>query len=622
MPKRIRKRANQKNRQNKGQILVEYYQPAFWLIERELNQRGISPHAPAPLRESFWRLVPSGEYDLIQARQLLTSYLVRVEQELSRVLQGQSIAYWLHLYRRIGPWPGSPSDKPSTIGCVRAILEAAIQKYAQSDKCNRVAFSNEVPPDRILKGLLMAPEFSGALEHTAKYPQLVLTDFGPDEMHEVYQAEKLAYEIWKATAALRIIGKGATLLVGPEYPYFADNRSDDLDRLVTNYDGRPRDANVTATGTVFDSTARKPLPQGLIFLPAYNLEGVSSREFANWFALLRLKLIDTPFGEFRSNFLWAPFNIRGYYEAHRPFSAAFESQHSLRLEWVLAVFAGLYLRVFNRWLEDPKRIIHYWQRAYEGPDTRAFVAAEIKACLPLGVLALGLAHSPDETDTSRVVSFLELTEEKRSLIDVVLAGPHSLFLPVGQTHLFIDYCWGFQLLYHLFYEVELSDQNFKGDALERLVHGGQSILPTTQCKSLNGTVRQIDAAFKVGETLVVVECRAFARSFGVDRGDVQALQYRQQRIEEALRGIDEKAQWLSQNPVGTNYDIRRFTRILPVAVTPFVEYVPSTNRWYWLSETLPRVLTPGELRQVLERGILEDIGKASNNAVPISPQKA
>jgi hypothetical protein len=598
---------------------LEYYQPAFLLIGQELIRRGISSSEPHPLRQSFWRLVPSGEYDLIKARELLTSYLVRVEQELAEILRPQSIAYWLHLYRRIGPGAAGPNDTPATIGWARQIFEAAVQKYAQLEMCNRVAFSNQIPPERILRGLLMGPELRGAREHLTKNPQLVLTDFGTEEMSEVYQAEKLAYEIWRATAALRIIGKGATLLVGSEDPYFADNRSDELDRLVKNYDDRHRDPNVSATGTVFDRVGKKPHAQGLVFMPFYNLGGVLAKEFQDWFSLFRIKLGRTPLGEFRTNFLWAPFNVRAYYQAHKPFSSAFESLHGLPLAWVLAVVAGLYLRVFYIWLEDHLRIVHFWQRAYEGPHTLDYLMNEIKAFLPLGIDALELGLSVDEIDIARVFSFLKLSGQERGAIDLITAGPHSLFLPVGTTHAFIDYCWGFRLLYHMFYGVELPDQNFKGDALERLVHGGQSVLPLKECKSISDTVRQIDAAFKVGDTLVVIECRAVARSFGVDRGDPQALQYRRQKIEKALQDIDEKARWLSQNPVGTNYDIRRFARILPLAVTPFVEYMPSANSCYWLSETLPRVLTPRELSEALEGGVLDEVSKASSHTLPIPP---
>jgi hypothetical protein len=618
MSKRSRKKSRRRKGKPEGPILLEYYQLPFLLIGQELARRGLSSGEPHPLRQSFWRLVPDGEYDLIQARQLLTSYLVSVEQELAEIIRPQSIAYWLHLYRRIGLGSAGPNDTPATIGWVRQIFEAAIQKYAQFGMCNRVAFSNQVPPGRILRGLLMGPEFTGAREYLAQKPQLVLTDFGTEEMHEVYQAEKLAYEIWRATAALRIIGKGATLLVGSQDPYFADNRSDELNRLVRNYDDRHRDPNVSATGTVFEALGRKPRTQGFIFMPVYNLAGVPAEEFKEWFRLFGIELRETPLGEPRTNFLWAPFNIRAYYEAHKPFSTAFECLHGLPLEWVLAVVAGLYLRLFYLWLEDHLRIVHFWQRAYEGPHTLDYLVNEVTACLTLGIEALELGLSVNEIDIARVFSFLKLSEQGKAAINLITAGPHSLFLPVGTTHAFIDYCWGFRLLYHMFFGVELADQNFKGDALERLIHRGQSVLPLKECKSLSGTVRQIDAAFKVGEALVIVECRAVGRSFGVDRGDPQALQYRRQKIEEALDAIDEKARWLAQNPVGTNYDIRPFARILPLAVTPFVEYIPSTNSWYWLSETLPRVLTPQELQEALENGVLEELAKTSSHKLPVS----
>jgi hypothetical protein len=186
-----------------------------------------------------------------------------------------------------------------------------------------------------------------------------------------------------------------------------------------------------------------------------------------------------------------------------------------------------------------------------------------------------------------------------------LGGPHSLFLPLNDDRFFIDYAWVQRVLYNLFFNIRVSDQNFKGDALEEIVHRRRSVLPTGPCLALNGESRQVDAAFEVGDSLVIVECRAVARSFGVDRGDVRAIQFRTELVDRTLNDIDEKARWLAANPVGTNYDVRKYKSIIPVGVTPFVEYMPSLDPFYWLNEKTPRVLTPFELKNALDDGTLE-----------------
>lgn len=113
------------------------------------------------------------------------------------------------------------------------------------------------------------------------------------------------------------------------------------------------------------------------------------------------------------------------------------------------------------------------------------------------------------------------------------------------------------MLRNLFFKVNPSDQNFKGDALEKYVHLGKSILPTKELRAQNNTSKQVDAAFGVGSVLVIVECKANGMSFGIELGDPTAIRYRKELIEKALDEAGAKARWLASNPVGRNYDVTK-----------------------------------------------------------------
>jgi hypothetical protein len=69
-----------------------------------------------------------------------------------------------------------------------------------------------------------------------------------------------------------------------------------------------------------------------------------------------------------------------------------------------------------------------------------------------------------------------------------------------------------------------------------------------------------------------------------------------------------------EHPKGTNYDITGFSDILPIVVTPFVEYIPSLKSYYWLSKELPRVMTPAELKKALEN---ETFSAITRNLFPV-----
>lgn len=116
--------------------------------------------------------------------------------------------------------------------------------------------------------------------------------------------------------------------------------------------------------------------------------------------------------------------------------------------------------------------------------------------------------------------------------------------------------------------MRIKDQNFKGAALERVVRFRKSILPTKPCKA-RGEMRQIDAAFDMGDRLIIVECRAVNWSIGFDREQPEAIRFRIDAMDRALDQIDEKARWLAAHPVGSNYEISHYREILPVVVSPF-----------------------------------------------------
>ena len=123
----------------------------------------------------------------------------------------------------------------------------------------------------------MAPEFSLEKEHLLKAPnQLVITDFSVKELAELYDAERLAYEVWRSSATLRCIAKGAIFFVDESDTRFGDDRSDELDELIKIYDNRERRLSASAIGAFFDNLNKDDMAEGIVFLPTYNLTGLNT----------------------------------------------------------------------------------------------------------------------------------------------------------------------------------------------------------------------------------------------------------------------------------------------------------------------------------------------------------
>jgi len=445
--------------------------------------------------------------------------------------------------------------------------------------------------------------------------QLVLTDFGLPEFCDAIEVEKLAYEVWLAMAMLRSLGKGAELVVSPEIGGVGTRKSDELQFLVDHYDARQTAMHTTATGTTFEDTVQGK-NNGLVPLPQYNVQQTPFASFDPIFRRLGCSLEGPPGQVSTTNFIWIPFDLRAYYHAHKPFSAAFKEKHGVSLESVVAII-GTILRnaAFEMVTDYPRRFIRLWQRAYQPPCPIENYRQRIYNGLPTVLSHLELPLRPEEVDVDGAMAFLTLTDARRGDIDIGYGGPHCIFLPAGEGKIIIDYAYIYLRLYYLFHRVSIPDQNFKGDALENVTRRGGSVLPTRALKAPDGTERQIDAAFAIEDTLVICECRAVAKSIAVFRGEPQALEKRIRVIETALSDVDEKAHWLASHPQGSNYDVTQYRLIMPVAVTPFLEFIPSRSSRYWIDERLPRVLTPAELQEALTDGSIRTAAPHCPNSV-------
>src|ERR1019366_2389298 len=173
-------RANRKAKRQKPrlQLVVEYYQIPFRLIGADLTRQGYGIDQPHQIRRDFWSVVPPGRYDSVKGQELVETYLKRVERELRNVISPQSVAYWLHSYRRVGIGRAGPNDQPATTANVRATVEAAVQKYGKEAVCDRIGNSAEIEPKDILGGLLLSSDLKRCLDAAKALPQLVLTRFG------------------------------------------------------------------------------------------------------------------------------------------------------------------------------------------------------------------------------------------------------------------------------------------------------------------------------------------------------------------------------------------------------------------------------------------------------------
>ncbi|MFG1690701.1 hypothetical protein ACGF5M_00860 [Gemmatimonadota bacterium] len=585
---------------------ITYYRRPFALLHEELARISYDPDRPHSVRKSYWELVSPGEYEPLRAQPLLRSCAKVVEDRLSEIISQHSLIYWLHLYRRISPFGLSGKDRRlATVYLTRATMEAAFQKYASLEDLGDVGVSTDLGASRILGGILQAEEFTAERTSVLKSPELVLADFSASHLADLYDAEKLSYEIWRVGAHLRSTGKGQSLWIGDSDTYFIGISDDELSPLLTSYDERVEKCSGEFSSSV-GIPGSEPDADQSILLPAYNFRGrivqeEGLRQIWKHFTGAEQVL------PFPPNFLWAPFEVRKYFEHHRAFSEAFSAQNGVPLASVLSTVSALAIIQGAQWSLDEGEFYHSWTRAYTGPYRPEQLREEIEGILPFVGDLLGLSKSEvSEIEVQKGLEYWSLEHSREVGIDLGYAGPHAAVLPVDEEWVIVDFAWIARRLKDLFFGVSLDEQHYKGEVLEAAIGTEGAPLTVSPCHAPDGSSRQIDASYEAGDRLVIVEARAVGRSIGVERGQIQALEFRRRVLEKALDDIDDKARWLRDHRTGRNYDVSGFKAIIPIAVTPFVEFIPSSSSHFWLRAGLPRVLTPGELGRALADGSFQE----------------
>lgn len=128
-------------------------------------------------------------------------------------------------------------------------------------------------------------------------------------------------------------------------------------------------------------------------------------------------------------------------------------------------------------------------------------------------------------------------------------------------------------------------------------------------------VAEIDVSFMIGSVLVIVDAKSIVLSPGYRRYFYGALKRRWKKLEAYVEKADGQAEKLARHPRGTNYDLLAggYTHIVTLLCTAMPEYIDTDDDGFYLSDGLPRIATPHELR-----GFLAETTEADLKALPFA----
>lgn len=117
----------------------------------------------------------------------------------------------------------------------------------------------------------------------------------------------------------------------------------------------------------------------------------------------------------------------------------------------------------------------------------------------------------------------------------------------------------------------------------------------------------LDAVGERDGMLLVVSCKSVVYDAAYDRGEFRIIRNIQTRIDEAVVYWQSIVEHLGQRPIGDNFDLSRYHRIIGVVCTPFAVYSDNALTLSFVDEGLRSAVAAYELarwmRADVNRGV-------------------
>jgi hypothetical protein len=558
---------------------------------------------------------------------LTREILDSIDNEMRILVSRRSVAYWLHIYRRIGVFLSPDHEDKTdyiTVALVRQIAELAIQKHGLRAAPKELGLSDKLSPNLILGGWMkkglkslrgngesgerIFRQYSTMLKNSSNW---VIRDFSKKDFINIYALEGAAYQYWRLTALLRSLGKGARITVNEtgDWDYVPN---DVLTQLIVSIDKRNEHSNSFSSlmGVWIDSETvlgRKGMEKAegeldIVFFPIYNTSRVSlTDEFKNLG-------VQFPSG-YVSNFLPLYFRAKTFFEHHDLMRESFSTKRGYDFELLVSVLAGLssFLFLPNRALytdeeSERKRIqlsalMQTISRGYH-----LFIGSE-DDLLEMLIERMSLIFSKefDSNEVRRVLASITLSEDLQKRISPWSNGQKCVIVPADGVCI-ADLVSVPALLHSIF--VFMTDRfGVSGTVFEKLFKEALERrgfnVESGRLVAHDGSERELDAGVLVGDRMYLFECVSIEGPLDYEIGRPKTMAVRRERLSQKLDQAKSLHAFVAKNPSGRNYDFSDAKEFVWAVVSPFVEWIWDLGSDLWLDSRIPRILAPNEAFSLL-----------------------
>ncbi|MET3596547.1 hypothetical protein ABID26_005966 [Mesorhizobium shonense] len=610
-------------------LYLPYHHAAFNLLGKifsdEINFVLIDKFAKFRSELFIKKFTPGKVVESEEAWPIVREILELIDQEMRAIIQRRSVAYWLHLYRRIGVYLSPKHESKTdeiTLGLVRQIAELAIQKHGLLSAPREFGRSDELGANLILGGWMKKglkslggdgrsgeTIFRRYASLARKNPTWVIRDFSKRDFVDIYAIEGAAYQYWRLTALLRSLGKGARIVVSSEGDWdYTPNRK--LSELIESIDRRASKSGSFSSllGIWIDSETLRPARDSedpltdAVFFPIYNIYRAKTPK--------ALEIFGARFAENAvMNFFPLFLSAGAFFRHHHFMRDEFIKKRGYDFELMVSVLAALSSFLFlpsrSLYSDDEKEKERYKLGAFMQTLTRGYhlflgTIDDLMAML-MDRLSIVFSKEFEPVEVRRVVDSMTLNKGLQGKVSPWSNGPRSVVIPTDGFCV-LDLVSVPALLRSIF--AFMTDQfGESGTVFERLFREALSRrgfdVSAGVLTANDGSERELDAGVLVGKCLYLFECVSIERPLDYEIGRPRTMKIRRERLAEKLDQARTLGEFVRRNPSGRNFDFSSAEEVVYAVVSPFTEWIWDNGGELWIRPGVPRILDPDEVFSLL-----------------------
>lgn len=443
---------------------------------------------------------------------------------------------------------------------------------------------------------------------------------------DVIRIEILSYIFLDLTQLYRIANKGAEINFNKATKKRTYSMSKDLDYLIDLYDERLSKANLFSnTGAFVNDSINNSSKKSFcpIFqinvdlktkLPLYNPKNKAYKEiFSNENTVI----------EFTPNYILGSINLKNIYDFLELFSNEFKTKYNFSVEDFIVFLGFLGNKVVSNIITSLEFQLHIFNRAYSNLEYN------LKS---LGIEYLEnyksiyeniLDKTIDETEFNKInpTVILEkfiLLKENQNDIDLWTRGPKKILYQLSENQMIFDFTGLADIISYISKELTMVDGetgnkraiSFEDELIKEIKNNfnEEDIWVCQKEIEAKDGKKEIDGSFIIDDVLFLIEAKAVNVSFGYDKGDKKALDFRINKMKSAFKELTSKCAFIKKNKTKLFPTVPNQVKFLcPIVVSSFPEYIweKSENLFISIENSLPRILTINDIPKLKEIDIKE-----------------